>query len=347
MGNVDILSMALEQLLSLAQQLGQPAFRGRQIFSWLHQKRVSDFSEMSDLPAALREQLERQAYITTLKEVTRKTSGDGTVKFLFALPDGNCIETVAMSYHHGISVCVSSQVGCRMGCRFCASTQNGLVRGLSAGEILAQVYSVDRLLGQRVDSVVMMGIGEPLDNFDAAVGFYDIVTSKQGYGLSVRSVSLSTCGIVPAIYRLAELKKQLTLSVSLHAPNNRKRDEIMPVNRIYPIEQLMDACRHYAKATGRRISYEYAVIHGSNDTPEDARELSSLLKGTLAHVNLIPVNPAVRSDFTATRADAEAFRQKLLSLGVNATVRRTLGADISAACGQLRRDNIDLSTKED
>ena len=339
MGNVDILSMALEQLLSLAQQLGQPAFRGRQIFSWLHQKRVSDFSEMSDLPAALREQLERQAYITTLKEVTRKTSGDGTVKFLFALPDGNCIETVAMSYHHGISVCVSSQVGCRMGCRFCASTQNGLVRGLSAGEILAQVYSVDRLLGQRVDSVVMMGIGEPLDNFDAAIGFYDLVTSKQGYGLSVRSVSLSTCGIVPAIYRLAELKKQLTLSVSLHAPENGMRSRMMPVNDAYPVEQLIAACRDYQKITGRRISFEYSMVRGVNDSPQTARCLAQLIRGMGAHVNLIPINPVDGSPFTA--ADSQAihrFQAELGRLGVNATVRRRLGADISAACGQLRRE---------
>jgi len=347
MGNVDILAMMPEELSVLLKELGEPSFRASQIFSWLHEKRVTAFSDMSNLPKSLREKLQERAFITELREVTRQVASDGTVKFLFALSDGNCIETVAMRYHHGMSVCVSSQVGCRMGCKFCASTQNGLERSLTASEILGQIYAVDKLLSERVDSVVMMGIGEPLDNFDNAIRFYDLVTHEKGYNLSGRSVSLSTCGIVPRIYELAEMKRQLTLSISLHAPSDNKRLETMPINKKYGIEELMAACRYYAKLTGRRISYEYAVIHGKNDSDEDAALLSKLLRGTLSHVNLIPVNPAVRADFAATRADAEAFRQKLEKLGVNATVRRTLGQDISAACGQLRRDHIDLSRKED
>ncbi len=336
--SADLLSLRLEELEALLRGWGEPPFRAKQLFGWLHERRAADFSEMTNLPAALRERLAGQAQLTALSILREQRSADGTRKYLFGLGDGNCIETVAMRYHHGLSVCVSSQVGCRMGCAFCASTKKGLVRSLTAGEILAQVYKVDALLGERVDSVVLMGIGEPLDNFDAVTRFCDLVTDARGYRLAGRSITLSTCGLVPRIDELAAQRRQLTLSVSLHAPTDAQRSEIMPVNRSFPIATLLDACKRYFEATGRRISFEYAVIEGGNDTDADADRLAGLLRGMGAHINLIPVNPIAETDFRATRAGAEAFRRKLERRGLNATVRRTLGTDISAACGQLRRE---------
>ena len=334
----DILSLDRAELGELLSSLGQPKYRVERLFCWLHQKRVSSFEEMSDFPKELRERLGEEYRIGTLNVVKEQRSSDGTVKFLYELFDGNRIETVAMSYSHGLSLCVSSQVGCRMGCAFCASTKEGLVRSLEAGEILAQVYETERRLGERVDSVVMMGIGEPLDNFDNAIRFIELVTDEKGYNLSNRGIALSTCGIVPMIEELAKLKKQLTLSVSLHAATDAQRSEIMPINKKYPLSQLIKACEEYFKETSRRISFEYAVIHNKNDSDADARNLAHLIKRTAAHVNLIPVNPIKETDFTASRENAEEFRKKLEALGVNATVRRTLGKDISAACGQLRRE---------
>lgn len=336
--SADLLSLRYEELEALLRAWGEPAFRAGQLFGWLHERRAVSFSAMSNLPAKLRERLEQEATLTTLTTVREQRSADGTRKYLFGLGDGNCIETVAMRYHHGISVCVSSQVGCRMGCAFCASTKNGLVRSLTAGEILAQIYAVDALCGERVDSVVLMGIGEPLDNFDNVTRFCDLVTDARGYNLAGRSITLSTCGLVPRMDALAAQKRQLTLSISLHAPTDAQRGAIMPVNRSYPIAELMQACRRYFNATGRRISFEYAVIEGTNDADTDADNLAKLISGMGAHVNLIPVNPVVETNFRATRAGAEAFRDKLERRGVNATVRRTLGVDISAACGQLRRE---------
>ena len=337
---MDISRLYRSELRDLFKNRGEPSFRGDQVFDWLHNKRVTDFGEMTNLPAATRAWLAAEYSIPSADCVRRQISSDGTEKYLFSFSDGNCVETVAMRYEHGLSVCVSTQVGCRMGCRFCASTQNGLVRSLTAGEILAEVYRASEIFGETADSIVLMGIGEPLDNFDEVIRFYDIITDSSGYNLKNRSVTLSTCGLIPEILRLAELKKQLTLSISLHAAFPEKRSSIMPVNLRYPLDELIDACRHYVAVTGRRVSFEYTVIHGFNDSDEDAARLAELVRGFQSHVNVIPVNEAGRGDFQATRKQAESFAEKLTDRGVNATVRRTLGNDISAACGQLRRDTI-------
>lgn len=326
-------------LTALFAGMGQPAFRGKQVFRWLHQKRVGEFSAMTDLPKALLAQLEGQYAIASFSIRRRQQSRDGTVKYLFALGDGNCIETVVMRYRYGNTVCVSTQVGCRMGCRFCASTQNGRVRNLTAGEIAAQLYAAEADLGQRISHIVLMGIGEPLDNFDAVMDFLSIVTSPEGANLSMRNISLSTCGLVPMIDRLAQKKLQLTLSVSLHAPNDALRSSMMPVNDSYPVAQLIAACRRYQNTTGRRVSFEYSMVRGVNDGEAEARQLAALIKGMGAHVNLIPINPVNGSPYSASDAqNIRRFAARLTALGVNATVRRRLGADISAACGQLRRE---------
>ncbi len=330
--------MTAGELAQALARLGEPAFRAQQVFKWLHGARVGSFEEMTNLPRALRAALAEAYRIGRLGVEREQRSSDGTRKFLFSLADGNCIETVAMRYRHGVSVCVSTQVGCRMGCRFCASTQAGLVRSLAASEILLQVYTAGDLVGERVDSVVLMGIGEPLDNFENVLRFCDLVTDAQGYNLAGRGITLSTCGLVPRIDELASQKRQLNLAISLHAPTDAQRGRIMPVNRAYNIESVVAACRRYFAATGRRVTFEYAVIAGQNDSAQDAQALARLIQGMGAHVNLIPVNPVRGADFHATRAQAEVFRDRLCALGVNATVRRTLGQDISAACGQLRRE---------
>ncbi|MGI5887869.1 MAG: 23S rRNA (adenine(2503)-C(2))-methyltransferase RlmN [Oscillospiraceae bacterium] len=342
---MDLLSLSLNELEELVSELGEPKFRAGQIFSWLHEKRVRSIDEMTNLPLSLRRKLSEQHSLAGVKEITRQVSKDGTIKFLYGLGDGNCIETVAMFYERGISLCVSTEVGCAMGCRFCLSTKGGIVRKLTAGEILSQVYETDRILGSRITSVVMMGIGEPLDNYDASLRFMKTLIDKRGYGISGRSVSISTCGIVPRIKELADEMLPVTLSLSLHAATDEKRREIMPIDRKYPLMEAVEAARYYAEKTGRRVSYEYAVIHGWNDTPEDARNLAGLLGGSLAHLNLIPVNSAGDRTMKATRADAYAFMDMTSALGINTTVRRTLGADIDAACGQLRSRN--LSYKEE
>ena len=339
--SMDICSLYKEELREIFSKRGEPSFRADQLFDWLHSKRVLEYSDMTNMPASIRNWLGDEYPIPSAQCIKRQISSDGTEKYLFSFADGNCVETVAMQYEHGMSVCVSTQVGCRMGCRFCASTQNGLVRSLTAGEMLAEVYEASRLTGKTAESVVLMGIGEPLDNFDQVIRFYDLITDERGYAMKNRSVTLSTCGLVPEIYELAKLKKQLTLSISLHAAFSEKRSSIMPVNLRYPMDDLMEACRSYVKTTGRRVSFEYTVIHGFNDGDEDAEKLASLVRGFQTHVNVIPVNEAGRGDFSATRKQAEIFAGKLTSLGVNATVRRTLGNDISAACGQLRRDTVE------
>ncbi len=342
----EILSYSLGELSELLREHGDPAFRAKQVFSWLHDKRVGSFSLMSNVPAGTREWLEENFYITVPAVERKQVSSDGTEKYLFGFSDGNCVETVAMEYEHGLSLCISTQVGCRMGCAFCASTVNGLVRSLTPAEMLAQVYGACRLKGEKCDSIVLMGIGEPLDNFDNVVRFYELVTDERGFGLKNRSVTLSTCGITPRIYELADLKKQLTLSLSLHSAFSDRRSGIMPVNRRYPLEGVLEACRYYVKTTGRRVSFEYTVIHGSNDRREDAEELARITSGLQSHVNVIPVNSTGRGDFAATRKQCEEFAALLCSMGVNATVRRTLGSDISAACGQLRREHQDRTGQD-
>ena len=336
-----ISSLTLEELAAELKALGQPGFRAKQIFHWVHQKLVTEFSAMTDQPKTLLAKLEERFYITAPQIERRQEAKDGTVKYLLRMEDGNCIETVVMRYHYGNTVCVSTQVGCRMGCRFCASTQAGRVRNLEAGEICSEIYTAQKDIGERISHIVLMGIGEPLDNFDEVMRFLENITSPDGVNIGMRNISLSTCGLVPKIDQLAEKKLQLTLSVSLHAPNNEIRSGMMPVNDAYPVEQLMQAVRRYQDTTGRRVSFEYSMVRGVNDSDACAKQLANLIRGMGAHVNLIPINPVDGSPYSATdAANVRRFQQKLESLGVNATVRRRLGSEISAACGQLRRDEM-------
>ena len=331
--------MTLEQLENFVKEQGQPKFRAGQLFQWLHGRQVDSFSKMTDQPKSFLSVLEQECTIERLAVQQCQISKDGTRKYLFSLPDGNCIETVWMQYSYGNTVCVSTQVGCRMGCRFCASTQGGKVRDLTAGEIAGEIYAVRKDTGQRVSHIVLMGIGEPLDNFENVLDFLSIISSPKGVNIGMRNISLSTCGLVPKIKELAQKKLQLTLSVSLHAPLNEMRSKMMPVNDAYPVEELIAACREYQNVTGRRISFEYSMVRGVNDSPQTAKKLAELIRGMGAHVNLIPINPVDGSPFTATDAAAvKRFQETLTKLGVNATVRRRLGTDISAACGQLRRN---------
>ncbi|HIV89070.1 MAG TPA: 23S rRNA (adenine(2503)-C(2))-methyltransferase RlmN [Candidatus Ruthenibacterium merdipullorum] len=339
MNRIGVSSYTLEKLTDFVTGLGQPAFRAKQLFSWLHEKRVQEFSAMTNLPKSFLQQLEQQCTIETLRPLRKQCAKDGTVKYLFGLADGNSIETVLMRYSYGNSVCVSTQVGCRMGCRFCASTQGGRVRNLTAGEIANEIYAVMADTGERVSHIVLMGIGEPLDNFDNVMDFLSIISCPQGVNIGMRNISLSTCGLVPMMEKLAQKKLGLTLSVSLHAPTNEMRSSMMPVNDAYPLEKLIPACRAYQRATGRRISFEYSIARGVNDSEQTARKLAKLIEGMGAHVNLIPINPVDGSPYSAAdAANVRRFQNTLLSLGVNATVRRRLGTEISAACGQLRRE---------
>ena len=331
----------LDALTAYLVSLGQPKFRAKQIFKWLHQKLVTDFSQMTDQPKALLAQLAENCTIAAPTIRRRQQSKDGTVKYLLQLADGNCIETVLMRYKYGNTVCVSTQVGCAMGCRFCASTQAGRVRDLTAGEIASEIYTVQKDSGERVSHIVLMGIGEPLHNFNNVMDFLEIISCPEGVNIGMRNISLSTCGLVPKIDMLAEKKLQLTLSVSLHAPNNQIRSSMMPVNDAYPVEQLIQTVRRYQDTTGRRVSFEYSMVRGVNDSDACAKQLADLIRGMGAHVNLIPINPVDGSPYSATdAANVRRFQQKLESLGVNATVRRRLGSEISAACGQLRRDEM-------
>ena len=333
-----IKSMTLPEMGEVLKAWGQPAFRAKQVFTWLH-KGVGSYQEMTNLPQSLRQQLE-ESYPLYRPQVVRKQQSqkDGTIKYLWRLSDGNCVETVLMRYHYGNTVCISTEVGCAMGCAFCASTLGGLVRRLEPHEMLDQVLFTQIDSGLPVSHIVLMGIGEPLDNFDNVLRFLELVNSPDGMNISMRHISLSTCGLVPKIDKLAEHKLQLTLSVSLHAPTNEIRNTIMPVNKAYPVEELLAACRRYYEATGRRISFEYAMIHGVNDTQAAAKQLLQDLKGLPAHVNLIPLNHVEESPLKpSTRQAVQRFQKLLEDGGVPATVRRTLGGDIDASCGQLRR----------
>ena len=331
-------SMTLSELSAALKELGQPAFRAKQIYAWLH-KGVRSYEEMTNVPQTLRAVLSEKWPLYTPEVLRRQESQkDGTVKYLWKLEDGNCVETVLMRYHYGNTVCISTEVGCRMGCAFCASTLGGLVRKLEPHEMLDQVLFTQVDSGLPVSHIVLMGIGEPLDNFDNVMRFLELVNSPEGMNISMRHISLSTCGLVPMIDRLAEKKLQLTLSVSLHAPEDSIRDTIMPVNRAYPTEQLLEACRRYYEKTGRRISFEYAMIHGVNDTEEAAKLLLKRLRGMGAHMNLIPLNHVEESPLKpSTRQAVMRFQKILEDGGIPATVRRTLGGDIDASCGQLRR----------
>ncbi len=335
---IDLKDFEYDELIEYLQSIGEKKFRAEQIFSWLH-KGAESYGEMTNLSKITREKLEKDTYVSTLKIREKYVSRiDGTVKYLFELPDGNCIESVVMRYHHGLTICISSQVGCRMGCRFCASTIGGLYRSLTAGEILNQVIFAQKDIGERISNIVMMGIGEPLDNFENVVKFLHNVNHEKGLNIGYRHISLSTCGVVPMIYKLAEEKIPITLTISLHAPNDAIRDSIMPVNHKYKIAELLEACREYAGITGRRISFEYSLIHGVNDSMENAKELANLVRDLHSHINLIPVNKVEERNFEkGSGKEIKAFQEKLTSLGINATVRRELGSDISASCGQLRK----------
>ena len=335
---MNLKSMTLPELSEALKAMGQPAFRARQLYTWLH-RGARSYEEMTNLPAALRERLEREAPILPPTVVRRQESArDGTIKYLWQLADGNCVETVLMRYHYGNTVCISTEVGCRMGCAFCASTIGGLVRRLEPSEMLDEVLFTQVDSGLPISHIVLMGIGEPLDNFDNVMRFLELVNSPEGMNISMRHISLSTCGLVPKIDELAKRKLQLTLSVSLHAPNDAIRVTIMPVNRAYPSEALLDACRRYYQATSRRISFEYAMIDGVNDSVENAKELIRRLRGLPAHFNLIPLNHVEESPLKpSSRAAVAAFQKTLEDAGIPATVRRTLGGDIDASCGQLRR----------
>ncbi len=336
--SINLKSMTQQEIGTILKEMGQPAFREKQVFSWLH-KGIRSYDEMSNLPKSLRDVLAQQ-YPICPPEVIRKQESqkDGTIKYLWRLSDGNCVETVLMRYHYGNTVCISTEVGCRMGCAFCASTLGGLVRKLEPFEMLDQVLFTQVDSGLPVSHIVLMGIGEPLDNLDNVLRFLELVNRPDGMNISMRHISLSTCGLVPKIDALADKKLQLTLSVSLHAPNDAIRDTIMPVNKAYPVDQLLDACRRYYKETSRRISFEYAMIDGVNDSEENAKELIRRLKGLPAHFNLIPLNHVEESPLKPSSRNAVARFQKILEDGgVPATVRRTLGGDIDASCGQLRR----------
>lgn len=335
---IDLKDFEFDELSAYLNELGEPKFRAKQIFSWLH-KGVEDYDDMTNISKATREKLRKNTYVSTLKIREKYVSKlDGTVKYLFELPDKNCIESVVMRYHHGLTICISSQVGCRMGCRFCASTIGGLYRSLTAGEILNQVIFAQKDIGERISNIVIMGIGEPLDNYDNIVKFLHNVNNENGINIGYRHITLSSCGVVSGIYKLAEEKLPITLTISLHAPNDKIRDTIMPINHKWNISELMKACKVYADTTGRRISFEYSLIHGVNDSIENAKELASLIKPLHGHVNLIPVNKVEERDFhKGSTQDIRAFCDTLISLGINATVRRELGSDISASCGQLRK----------
>ena len=335
---MNLKNLTLPELAETIKALGQPPFRAKQVYSWLH-KGVRSYEEMTNLPKNLRDRLGEnypiQAPIVVRRQESRK---DGTVKYLWQLSDGNCVETVLMRYHYGNTVCISTEVGCRMGCAFCASTLGGLVRRLEPFEMLDQVLFTQVDSGLPISHIVLMGIGEPLDNFDNVMRFLELVNSAEGMNISMRHISLSTCGLVPKIDELAKRNLQLTLSVSLHAPNDGIRDTIMPVNKLYPSQELIDACRRYYEATSRRISFEYAMIGGVNDSRENAKELIRRMKGLPCHFNLIPLNHVEESPLKpSTREAVAAFQKTLEDGGIPATVRRTLGGDIDASCGQLRR----------
>ena len=335
---MNLKNLTLPELAETIKALGQPPFRAKQVYSWLH-KGVGSYEEMTNLPKNLRDRLGENYPIQAPTVVRRQESRkDGTIKYLWQLSDGNCVETVLMRYHYGNTVCISTEVGCRMGCAFCASTLGGLVRRLEPFEMLDQVLFTQVDSGLPISHIVLMGIGEPLDNFDNVMRFLELVNSAEGMNISMRHISLSTCGLVPKIDELAKRNLQLTLSVSLHAPNDGIRDTIMPVNKLYPSQELIDACRRYYEATSRRISFEYAMIGGINDSRENAKELIRRMKGLPCHFNLIPLNHVEESPLKpSTREAVAAFQKTLEDGGIPATVRRTLGGDIDASCGQLRR----------
>ena len=331
----------LEELQKIIENLGEKKYRAEQIFSWIYKENVTSFDEMVNLPLSLRNTLKEKFDLHIFNIITKQESKDGTKKYLFDILDGNAIETVLMEYKHGYTICVSSQVGCKMGCKFCASTGVKFARSLEAGEILEQLQAVERDTGIKISNVVFMGIGEPLDNFDNVLKAVELINSPKGMNIGARHISISTSGLVPKIYELADKNLQCTLSISLHSASNEKRSEMMPVNKVYNIEELMKACKYYIEKTNRRISFEYALAKENNDNLEDAKELVKLLHGMLCHVNLIPINKIDNGKYTkSTNENIIKFRDYLNDHGIVATIRRELGSDIDAACGQLRKKEM-------
>ena len=340
-GKQDLKSMTEEELKAFLAGLGEKPFRARQLYQWIHEKLAGSFEEMSSLSKELRGKLENEASLTSLKVAGERVSAiDGTRKYLFALEDGNVIESVWMQYHHGNSVCISSQVGCRMGCRFCASTLDGLERNLRASEMLDQVYMIQKLTGERVSNVVVMGSGEPMDNYDNVVRFLRLISSKEGLNISQRNLTVSTCGLVPQIRRFAQEGLQVTLALSLHAPNDQVRRELMPIANRYGLKEVLEACRYYYETTGRRLTFEYSLVRGVNDNENEARALARLIGGYHGHVNLIPVNPIKERDFVeSTHKAVQDFKNLLEKSGINVTIRREMGRDIGGA--QLRKSYLE------
>ena len=343
MDKKDIRSYTIDELMAEMELLGEKKFRAKQIYEWLHVKCVDDFSEMTNLSKNLRDRLEESYEIPSVHMLKRQVSKqDGTNKFLFQLQDGHVVESVLMRYHHGNSVCISSQVGCRMGCKFCASTIGGLERNLKASEMLGQIYQIQKISGERVSNVVVMGTGEPLDNYDHFVRFVHLITDEHGLHISQRNITVSTCGIVPNMKRLAEERLQITLALSLHGSTQEKRKQLMPVANKYELSEVLEACDYYFEQTGRRITFEYSLVAGVNDTEEDARELIRLLKPRNCHLNLIPVNPIKeRSFLKPSKKSAENFKNIFEKQKINVTIRREMGSDSDGACGQLRRRYVE------
>jgi len=348
MEKIDIKSLNLNELQEEMKEIGDKPFRGKQIYQWLHVRLVENFSDMTNISRELREKLDARYHLTALKPVEVQISKiDGTSKYLFQLEDGNVIESVLMKYKHGNSVCISSQVGCRMGCRFCASTIGGLERSLTASEMLDQIYRIQSDSGERVSNVVVMGTGEPLDNYDNLLKFIHLLSDENGLNISQRNITVSTCGIVPKIRELADENLQITLALSLHASNDEKRKALMPIAFKYTLKEVLDACRYYFAKTGRRITFEYSLVGGVNDTDRDAKELIALIKDINCHVNLIPVNPIKERDFVQSQKKViENFKNKLEKNGINVTIRREMGRDIDGACGQLRKSFADRAEKK-
>lgn len=343
MEKIDIKSLNYDELADYIVSIGEKKFRAAQLYSWMHEKLACSYDEMTNISDKLKKVLKENTLYTCLEPVrVQESQIDGTKKYLFRLYDGNLIESVFMRYHHGNSVCISSQVGCKMGCRFCASTLNGCVRNLEPSEMLDQIYRIQSLTGERVSNIVIMGSGEPMDNYDNVVKFLGLINSDKGLNISQRNITVSTCGLVPRIKQLAELKLQITLAISLHAPNDELRKTMMPIAYTYSIEQIMDACRYYLLQTARRISFEYSLVKGVNDSKECARQLIKLVHGMNCHINLIPVNPIKERDYEQSEKNSiHNFKEILEKAGVNVTIRREMGRDIDGACGQLRQNHIE------
>lgn len=338
MEHIDIRSMYMDELENWMKAEGQPAFRAKQVFQWLHEKYVASTEEMTNLPKDLRTKLSESGIVTIKEELRQESASDGTVKFLYRLQDDQMIETVFMRHDYGNSVCISSQAGCRMGCRFCASTIGGLVRNLTASEMLEQIYASSRAMGERISHVVVMGTGEPLDNYENLIRFLRLLTDEKGYNLSARNITVSSCGIVPRIYDLADENLPITFALSLHAPTDEERKELMPVAHRYTLAETLDACHAYFDRTGRRVTFEYSLVKGKNDSKEQAIKLAKLLAGMNCHVNLIPINPVEEREYEKSDQDSIAkFKLTLEKNHINATIRKSMGSDIDAACGQLRR----------